>query len=856
MMTPNKPASGPMRFQGWELRPEERVLLVDGRPLPVGGRAFEVLLALVERRGRVVTKDELLAAAWAGLVVEENNISVQIAALRKLLGQKAIATVPGRGYQLSAAPLAAAEPAARAPAALDHPPELLGRQADVSEVSRRLANCALVTIVGTGGVGKTSLARELFAQQQGARADDACSWIDLAPIREGRQVVALLAKSFGVELKDSSTEIDALVAALGRMRSVVVLDNCEHVLAELARVVRLALEGAPGIRWLATSQEPLHVAGESVYRLEPLAVPTGRPSAAEAIGYAAVDLLCRRVADADRLFRLADADVTLAIELCAQLDGLPLAIEMVAPRVATFGLAEVHQRLGERLRLLSGGGGRGGAWRHDTLRGTYDWSYGLLSECEQAVFRRLEPFLGGFRADLAQQVASDDAAGGPVDPWRALDALGALVEKSLVQRSAEDPGRFHLLESARDYARSRLDLAGETADVHARHAHAVAARFAPAQADADRMTDEQWLRHYAPERHNARAALAWASRARAPDELARLVTALAMLDWFLCRQAEILQFEVPMDVLAAAAPPLRASAFLELSWAHYSDGDHALGAQLAHEALEIFESAGNAALAYRAAGQLTRLHEARPGMGEAAQSAWRRLQAFDDRQVPLRARLFCAISCGLANRPGFTVERLRELVRLAEDAGFSAIAAIGECNLTDKLLIAGRDAEVVQTADHLLRSQAQPNRAHAFILHNKAVALIRLGRTAEAYEPARLAFQAMPGVAHFLVDAFAFAAVREGRFADAAILHGCGDRIREERHEKPDVSEARAIAETRTVLADALGDAQLGELMALGAAMSAVEALAIKVFPREPRWGATGAPPAVARDPKSSLGVS
>lgn len=859
MMTPNKPASGPMRFQGWELRPEERVLLVDGQAVPVGGRAFEVLLALVERRGRVVTKDELLAAAWPGLVVEENNISVQIAGLRRLLGPKAITTVPGRGYQLSAVPLAGGPPApARAAAGIEPLPQLVGRDADLAELADRLESAALVTLVGTGGVGKTALAREAFAQRC-ERAGIPGIWIDLAPIRESRQVVVLFAKAFGVELKDWATEIDALVAALERIEAIVALDNCEHVLGELVRFVGRALAGAPGVRWLATSQEPLHVPGEHVHRLEPLPVPPGRPTASEALEYGAIALLSRRVSEADRRFRLTDEDVPAAIELCEQLDGLPLAIEMVAPRVATFGLDEVRRRLGERLKLLAGRSeadrGRGAGWRHDTLQATYDWSYGLLSDCEQAVFRRLEPFLGGFRADLAQQVASDETGAGPVDPWRTLDALGALVDKSLVQRSPGDPGRFHLLESARDYARTRLDFVGETAAVHRRHARAVAARFAPAHSDADRMTDEQWIRHYSPERHNARAALAWACRESAANELARLVAALAMMDWFLCRQAEILQFEVPMDVLARADAPLRAAAYLELSWAHYSDGNHALGASLAQEALELFTALGEAAHAYRALAQLTRLQESRPGMHDAAQLAWARLQDVDDREVPLRTRLFCAISAGLMRRPGFSVVRMQELVRLAEDAGFQAIAAIGDCNLTNMLLIAGRNAEAVATADHLLRVSGHLSRARAFILHNKAVALIRMGRHEDAYEVARLAFEAMPGVAHFLVDAFALVAVREGRFTDAALLHGCSTRIRVALHEQPDTSEADAIAETTARLESAFSDAELAELMELGATMSATEALAIKVFSRDRLARSRVAAPTTAPGPSSSLGV-
>ncbi len=823
----------------------------------MGGRAFEVLLALAQRPGKVVTKAELLAVAWPGLVVEENNISVQIASLRKVLGAKCIATVAGRGYQLSAVPIVAGE--AAAPPAISEllvetTTELLGRQQDSAEMLALLARARLVTIVGPGGVGKTALARDVFPRQC-AQLQKPGHWIDLAPVRETRQFVGMVAKAFHIEIVDVAQHVDTLLLALGDASAIVVLDNCEHLAEQVSAFVRQALAAVPRIRWLATSQVPLRVLGESVYRLKPLDVPPDRLSTAHALEFGAIALLCKRVAEADRRFRLSDGNVDSAIALCAQLDGLPLAIEMAAARVATFGLEEVRQRLDQRLKLLTANP-KEPSQRHGALQEMYDWSYGLLSECEQAVFRRLEPFLGGFRAAMAQQVACDDDSGGLCDPWQALDALGALVDKSLVQRSPDDTGRFHLLESAREYARERLDAAGETRAVHRRHAHAVASWFAHAQADADRMTDTQWLRHYMPERHNARVALRWACQDEAADDVAQLVTALTMMDWMLCRQAEILQLDVPTELLARAAPGPRASAYLELSWAHFSEGSHELGARMAQEAFEIFGERSETSLAYRALAQLTRLYESTPGMNAAADAAWARLQQFDSRQVPFRTRLFCAISAGLVLRPDFTVERMRELGRLAEDAGFEAIAAICNCNLTDKLLIARRHEETVAVADEWLRSANRLPRACAFIQHNKALALIRLGRFDEAYEPGQQAFQTMPAVASFLVDTFALAAVLEGRPADAAVLHGCGTRWREDRESGPDVAEADSIAETADRLKRTMTATELAELMALGSTMSPNEVLAIKVFPHAYRLAARVDWKAGPQDPSSSTGAA
>jgi predicted ATPase/DNA-binding winged helix-turn-helix (wHTH) protein len=847
-MTDTQPRAASIRYRGWEIRPAERLLVVDGRAVAVGSRALDVLMALVDRQGRVASKADLLEMAWPGLVVEENNISVQIAALRKVLGPKEIATVPGIGYRLAAsadagpeAPPLEARHAGRRPAAPPHD-EILGRDADLGQLVERLRDTVLLSIVGVGGVGKTSLARELLARQETFPAS-AVRWVDLAPIQEPGQFPLLLAKTLDIALEPSADAADVLLAALGQMNFLVAVDNCEHLLAEVAGFIHASLARAPAVRWLTTSQEPLHVPGEVVHRLEPLAVPGHGVSVAQALEFGAIALLCQRAVAADRRFRLREDNLDAAIDLCAQLDGVPLAIEMAAARVATFGLDEVRQRLGQRLRLLAGREDAG--YRHATLQATFDWSYGLLSEAEQAVFRRLEPFLGGFRADMAQQVAAD-AEGGGIDAWQALDALVALVDKSLVQRSPGAPGRFHLLESAREYARTRLEAAGELAATRRRHAVAVAAWFAHAPTDAERMTDSEWSNRYGPERHNARAALAWACREGSPDDLARLAAALAMIDSFLCRQAEILRCELPFDVLARAAPGLRGAACLELSWSHYLDGDRAFAAELAREACEVFESLGDDARTYRALAQLTRLHEATPGMAAAAEQAWARLRRLDDRRVPLRTRLFCNIAAGLRFRPDLTVAHMQEFERLAKGSGFDALAGICRANITDKLLVAGRDEDVVALARQEPALRDELPRVRAAILHNEMLAMIRLGRTDEAYAPARAAFQAMPSAAHFLVDTFALAAAREGRFADAAVLHGCGERVRQERSEKSDIAEQAAIAETAALLEQSVDAAQLSDLKRLGAAMTPADALALKVFPRcAPRamGGAPAAPP-------------
>jgi predicted ATPase/DNA-binding winged helix-turn-helix (wHTH) protein len=514
----------PYRFGRAELRPDERVLLIDGNPVALGARAFDLMLALVERRERVVTKHELLEVVWPGLVVEEQNLYVHINAIRKLVGPHAIATIPGRGYRFAATIEAVAEPTVSqqptpAPVATAEPLKtslprnltpLVGRDADVHELVAQMLRHPLVTVVGLGGMGKSSLAREVLREVAPRFAWGVC-WVELGTLAADSSADETVptAIAVGLGLRPSRHDsLATLVEAVTPLEVLIALDNAEHVQPAVARVVEAVLQFAPRVRFLVTSQIPLNAKGEQLCRLGPLSWPSERVTAAEAIRHGAVALFVARAQAQDRRFALSDENVDHVVTLCRNLDGLPLAIELAAGRFASLGLRQLCAALDQRLRLLTQSP-EGAPARQQTLRASLEWSHSLLHTNEQKVLRRLAVFVGSASLEAIKQVASDEA----LDEWAVLDALGVLVDRSFVTVIDEDETpRYRLLDTPRALALERLAASGELPAVRARHAAAVRELFERGYADlwSGRVGVEDTFARLEPELDNARAAFAWA----------------------------------------------------------------------------------------------------------------------------------------------------------------------------------------------------------------------------------------------------------------------------------------------------------------------------------------------------------
>lgn len=507
------------RFDRFELRPTERVLYLEGEPTNLGARAVEVLTVLVSEYGRVVGKSELLDRVWPNVVVEENNLQVQISSLRKLLGAKSIATVPGRGYRFclpvdsdAERPAGTTQQPLQASKAVDDvlsvlpamPGPIWGREADQAALDALLP-APLITLVGQAGIGKTAFALSVAHAWRPHRRDGA-AWVELAAIADPDLVVSMVAQGLGLS-SGGQDPLQALVAALKPLQVLLVIDNAEHVLDAVTRLVQAVMAGAPEVRILVTSQLPLRLPNERVFRLGPLSVPPMGATVDEAMKHGAVALFVDQVKAVNRHFELNSSYLARVVGLCNKLDGVALAIKLAAARVPLLGLQGVEERLSERFKLLHHGHGAASApTRQQTLLAALDWSHEMLSPPERAVFRRLAVLAGGFTLDLAKSLAHDQ----DLDEWAVIDVLGSLVDRSLVMADAGETPRYRLLDSMRDYAGLKLVESGELPDIRQRHAQAMVGMMDAAYEDYWAQSDTMWLSHYGPEIDNVRMALDWA----------------------------------------------------------------------------------------------------------------------------------------------------------------------------------------------------------------------------------------------------------------------------------------------------------------------------------------------------------
>jgi predicted ATPase/DNA-binding winged helix-turn-helix (wHTH) protein len=505
----------------WEIDLGRRELRSRGIPVPLGGRAFEVVTVLVQSASELVTKDHMMERVWPGAIVGEGTLHVHISAVRKALGpdRAMLKTVSGRGYRLlgrwtpqqreaTAAPVySSLTRTSRAPPANNFSPlitRLIGRAAAAQFVRDLVSAYRVVTLTGPGGIGKTSLAIKAVHYLLPDFEDG--GWIvELASLSDPGLVPSTVASTLGLKLA-GEISAESVARAVGGRHLVLVLDNCEHVIDAVANLAETFTRLCPRTTIVATSREVLRIDGESVYRVPPLDVPAlGQAAPDYIMQYSAVELFVARTKALNAGFSPQAEDLASIATICRHLDGIPLAIEFAAARAAVLSVQGVVAGLRDRFALLTAGR-RTALPRHRTLRATLDWSHELLPDAERRLLRRLSVFAGGFTIDAAAAVMTDTG----FDASAVLDGIANLVAKSWVALDKSGGNsRWALLETIRAYALEKLAESGESDDAQRRHAAFFRDLFAPPASGSGSGSSTDDLARRVREIDNARAALDW-----------------------------------------------------------------------------------------------------------------------------------------------------------------------------------------------------------------------------------------------------------------------------------------------------------------------------------------------------------
>ncbi|MBR0646144.1 ATP-binding protein [Plastoroseomonas hellenica] len=826
-------------FGPYRLIPSRRALLAEEQEVALRGRAFDLLLALIERRDRVVTKEELLALVWPGRVVEEGNLTVHVAGLRKLLGQGVIATLSGRGYRFVApvheeagAPAAPGQ-APPSPATLPAPlTRLIGRQEDLDRLQAWLQDARLVTVVGAGGVGKTRLALAA-AERLRDRFPDGTWLADLGTQEDPALVPKAVAAALGLDVRGGAFLASATLW-LAKRRGLLLLDGCEHLLQAAAEAAEAILRGCPGITILATSREPLRAEGEALHRLSPLglAEPEAEVTAEGLRAHAAAALFLDRARAVRGDFDPGDAEAAEIMAICRRLDGLPLAIELAAPMLQALSPAQLRERLDRRFGLLAGGR-RTALPRQQTLQATIAWSFELLEPSELDLLLRLSVFSGRWTAEAAGFVAGDAREEDEI-----ARLIAGLVDKSLLQADLSGPEpRYRMLDATRFYAGERLPSA-EGAAARRRLAQWLTRSCGQAEADWPVMPDEAWAERHGAERDNLRAGLAWAfgeggdpalgiTLASVSGELLGELHAtgelMAWVDRALAAVTEATSSAVAGQLwlgrcgwLSAGEPGALAAAERAVALFRAAGDGFGLGRALWHQALQL-AAVGDCAAAD-------------PLLAEAEAL----LGALPDSKTLVSLRRVQALVQARRGRPDRARPILDAASAMAERLGARRDAALVAGDIAELLFAAGEIDAAIAMAEGALAALGPVKARSAWVQHiHGALAsyLLAKGEMAAARKLAgdRLYAARIMGIPQEVLSNLERAgliAALEGDAAAAGRLLGHSEARQAARRAPRSPASAMVVARLRRTLGDRLPAEALQRLTAEGARLSEEQAIA------------------------------
>ncbi len=537
-------------FGPFRLYPGQRKLFCRGIEVRLGGRAMDVLRELAKKKGALVHSDELFAAAWSGVFVHESNLKVTVASLRRTLREYSpscdyIGNVVGRGYWLSSdvRPLSSSDDMPPS-APLPELPTIVGRDEEIAALCETMAHCRLSTIVGAGGMGKTTVAvaaAQIFEDEAGY----AVTFVDLARVVSEEFVASTIAAALGISVEGRDV-LPAAASLLARRKALLVLDTCEHVQREVARICDVLLDDTANLRVLATSRRVLASEFERVVWLPPLTVPPeGGDDTVEAVlAYSGPQLLTTLASD-KASYRIAAKDAPAIAEICRRLDGAPLAIELASSKLKGRSADLVLDELDDRFRRLRRDG-PGGPLRQQTLLLTLEWSYALLTRSEADALRAISIFSGTFVTDSAIYLG----AALEVVPATVVEAISGLLGKSMlsIDQGAGEP-RYRLLNSTRAFARDLLVAHDELDRVSARHAHLQLEILERVNSEQTEMPVRDWQMLCAGHVDDLRKAIDWALHGRRDLFLGIRLVAAGLPLW----QTLSLDLEISRNCAAALA---------------------------------------------------------------------------------------------------------------------------------------------------------------------------------------------------------------------------------------------------------------------------------------------------------------
>lgn len=829
---------GPFTLDSSELK-----LYADGVPIPLGSTDLRLLMALVEDAGAIVSKDHLIKRVWGGAAVGDNALYVHINTLRKALGDDWIVNKQGRGYRFTAPvqrPACVPDtvstrgnlPSLWTANAEGGPTRLIGRSSHLLAASKMLGRARLLTLTGPGGIGKTRLALQAATEAMRSFRDGV--WlVELAALDNPALVPGAIASALGIQIGAKASPLVTLSRHLADKSLLLVLDNCEHLVSAAARISESLLSASAGLKILATSREPLSCGGEQVLEVPALAVPlTGGLSPEALRTVPAVELFLERAKDSHADFDVEDGDLPIVAGICRRVDGLPLAIEMVAAWVGVLGLESLAVKLeGSFDGWLRA---RGTAPpRHVTLRATLDWSYGLLSAVQQATLCRLAVFAGNFTMPAAEAIAGDDDG---IPSNEVFQHVADLIRKSMIAVvPASAPPRYRLLETTRTFLLEKLAALGDEHATRKRHVHYVLQLLEQARAEWEVTSDAEWLGRYGPVLEDLRSALAWSMRETSDEAVA-----LAGVSWPLWRQLSL-----PTEGrnhLSAAVSRLHPDTAPELE------------ARLRRGLGEMLLNTAETNLAYseieRAVILYRKLSDAQ-GLGNALTALGFSLFMLDRIQEAEQAILEAVgllepLGCFRTLAGAYSAQLCVEAVR----GRFDVALAAGE--KAERLCaMAGADRTALNVAVNLVQLRLENGDADEAVLAGRnivsrlrgtchsdllgfalGILAAALAACSVAEEALAAAGEAAPllrddGRLFWLFDHLSLCAVLDGRAQDAAIVYGYSEATYRRLGRTREPMARHAVGRTISILRNTFRQKEIDHLCGLGAQLSEDQALAL-----------------------------